>query len=211
VELGGAFTAALAVDHGRIVDGVGGSSGPLGLRAAGALDGEVAFLAGSISKGSLFEGGAASIAGAPEASAETIAQPSTPRGRMAWEAYLESTVKAAMALSVSAPEARHVILSGRLARVPGVRDELARRVTRVNGGASTHVLTGFAEVAKQGAQGAALLADGLAGGPSTALVEALGIRDAHGTVLDHLYVISPAAARARLGLSNPEPEPEPEP
>src|SRR5262245_9210802 len=43
LELGGAFTAAIAVEAGRIVDGVGGSSGPLGVRAAGALDGEVAF------------------------------------------------------------------------------------------------------------------------------------------------------------------------
>src|SRR5262245_39602887 len=43
LELGGAFTAAIAVENGRIVDGLGGSSGPLGLRAAGALDGEVAF------------------------------------------------------------------------------------------------------------------------------------------------------------------------
>ena len=67
-------------------------------------------------------------------------------------------------------------------------------------GASVHVLTGFATVAKQAAQGAALLADGLAGGESAALVDALGIREASGTVLDHLYVISPAAARARLGI-----------
>jgi len=35
LELGGAFTAALAVVGGCIVDGLGGSSGPLGLRAAG--------------------------------------------------------------------------------------------------------------------------------------------------------------------------------
>src|SRR5690348_15034504 len=51
VELGGAFTAALAVDGGRIVDGLGGSSGPMGMHAAGALDGEVAFLAGEVPKG----------------------------------------------------------------------------------------------------------------------------------------------------------------
>ena len=58
LELGGAFTAAIAVEGGRIVDGIGGSSGPLGLRAAGALDGEVAFLAGC-PKRMIFDGGAA--------------------------------------------------------------------------------------------------------------------------------------------------------
>ena len=35
LELGGGFTAVLAVDEGQIVDGMGGSSGPLGMRAAG--------------------------------------------------------------------------------------------------------------------------------------------------------------------------------
>src|SRR5215208_4321927 len=66
LELGGAFTAAVAVVQGRIVDGIGGSSGPLGLRAAGALDGEVAFLAGTVSKRMLFDGGAAAVAGTPD-------------------------------------------------------------------------------------------------------------------------------------------------
>jgi predicted butyrate kinase (DUF1464 family) len=87
-----------------------------------------------------------------------------------------------------------------MARVAGVRDELARRLAGVIAGSPVHVLTGFAAVAKQGAQGAALIADGLAGGASAALVDALGIREACGTVLDHLYVITPAAARARLGI-----------
>ena len=70
LELGGAFTAAIAVQGGKIVDGVGGTSGPLGIRSAGALDGEVAFLAGSVSKRLVFGGGAATIAGAPDAPAE---------------------------------------------------------------------------------------------------------------------------------------------
>ena len=211
LELGGAFTAAIAVQDGRIVDGVGGTSGPLGLRAAGALDGEVAFLAGSVTKRLLFGGGAATIAGEPDASAETLAAPTTFRGRLAWEAYLESAVKTVAALAVSVPRACEVILSGRLARVTGVRDELAGRLAGIRGtdvrgsvptaGPSVHVLTGFAAVAKQAAQGAALLADGLAGGRSAALVDGLGIREACGTVLDHLYVISPAAARARLGIA----------
>jgi len=200
LELGGAFTAAVAVESGRIVDGVGGTSGPLGLRASGGLDGEVAFLAGSFSKGMLFGGGAAAVAGTPDAIAEVLAAPTTARGWIAWEAYVESAVKAAVAMSVAAPGAREVILSGRLARVTGVRDEFARRLARLNGGTSMHVLSGFAEMSKQAAQGAALLADGLAGGAAAGLVEALGLRNAAGTVLDHLYVISPETAKMRLGI-----------
>ena len=83
VELGGAFTAAVAVERGQIVDGIGGTSGPIGWRAAGALDGEVAFLAGSISKGALFQGGVTSLVQRDPAKAST-----------AMEAYLEGAAKA---------------------------------------------------------------------------------------------------------------------
>jgi predicted butyrate kinase (DUF1464 family) len=201
LELGGAFSAAVAVDHGRIVDGLGGTSGPIGARASGAFDGEVAFLAGSISKRLLFEGGAAAVAGTPDAAPEAVAAPSTAQGQLAWRAYAEGAVKAVAALSVSVPHATDVILSGRLAYIPGVRDDLTRRLAHVRPNNSVHVLEGFASSAKQAAQGAALIADGLAGGRSAALVEVLGIREAAGTALDHLYVISPAAARARLGIT----------
>ena len=202
LELGGAFTAALAVQDGQIVDGLGGSSGPLGARAAGAFDGEVAFLAGNMSKGMLFEGGAASIAGRTDAEPETIAAPGTPVEHLAWEAYLESAVKATAALSVSIESRPYeVILSGRLARVAAVREELSRRLTRLMTESAVHALTGFASVAKQAAQGAAVIADGLAGGDSATLVASMGIREARGTVLDYLYVISPDVARARLGIA----------
>jgi predicted butyrate kinase (DUF1464 family) len=200
LELGGAFSAAIAVEAGRIVDGLGGTSGPLGLRAAGALDGEVACLAGSVTKRHLFGGGVATIAGAPEADAERLAAATSARGRIAWDAYLESAVKAVAGLAVSAPSAADVILSGRVAHIQRVRDELARRICAALPRASIHTLTGFAGTAKEGAQGAAVIADGLAGGRFAPIVDALGIRDASGTVLDHLHVISPTEARRRLGL-----------
>jgi predicted butyrate kinase (DUF1464 family) len=200
VELGGAFTAAIAVESGRIVDGLGGSSGPLGATASGALDGEVAFLAREVTKQMIFSGGALAVAGTPSARAEEVADTSTEMHRTAFEGYLESVVKAVAALRVSAPSARDVVLSGRVAGVRRVRDALGTRVTRSWPDAAVEVLTGLATTAKHAAQGAALLADGLAGGSAAALVDRLGIREASGTVLDHLYVISPEAARKRLGI-----------
>ena len=202
LELGGAFTAAVAVQGGRVVDGVGGSSGPIGARAPGALDGEVAFLAGAVPKGLLFTGGAAAVAGTADASAEQLAAPTTARGRVAWAALVEGAVKAVAALAAASVPAPHeVVLSGRLAAVAGVTDELARRLAPVVHGAEVRPLAGFARVAKHGAQGAALIADGLAGGRAEPLVEALGVREARGTALDHLYVLSPADARRRLGVA----------
>jgi predicted butyrate kinase (DUF1464 family) len=186
LELGGAFTAAVAVDRGQIVDGLGGTSGPIGWRAAGALDGEVAFLAGIVDKGLLFGGGAESVAR------------SSPRGRaLAIAAYVEGAVKAVAQLRVSAPRAEEVLVSGRGADDSDLLERLHVVLARVG---TVRRLEGFALVAKHGAQGAALLADGLAGGRHEALVKRLRIREAEGTVLDHLHVISPATARRRLGL-----------
>ena len=198
LELGGAFTAAIAVDNGRIVDGVGGSSGPLGLRAAGALDGEVAFLAGRISKSTIFNGGAAAIAG--DSDIEALVRSTSTSHRTAWDAYLESAIKAVAALTISVPAAHELILSGRVARVSGVREEVARRLSVVHDSMAVEILTGSTVHAMQAAHGAALLADGLAGGLHAELVATLAIREARGTVLDHLYVISRTQAETTLGI-----------
>ena len=59
LELGGAFSAALAIERGRIVDGLGGSCAPIGGRSCGALDAEAAYLLGAgLSKETVFSGGA---------------------------------------------------------------------------------------------------------------------------------------------------------
>jgi predicted butyrate kinase (DUF1464 family) len=159
LELGGAFSAALAVDGGRIVDGIGGSAGPIGARACGALDAEVAYLlGGALSKRTVFSGGALE-----------------PPGDIGWLALEEGAAKAALALTVSAPAPREILVTGRNA--PDVLDALDTRLAHV---------APVRSVAKAAAQGAAVLADGLAGGRYAALVDRLGVRDASGTVLDHL-------------------------
>ncbi len=200
LELGGAFTAAVAVAAGRIVDGVGGSAGPLGFRAAGALDGEVAYLAGEVTKALLFGGGAATIAGWDEttASPERLAHPATPAEQVARDALIESAVKTAVALAIAVPPPREFVLSGQLARVEPLAQVIRERLEAF---APTRRLEGFAHTAKEGAQGAALIADGLAGGVNRELVERLAIREAAGSVLDHLYVVPREHARRRLGLS----------
>lgn len=99
LELGGAFSAGIAVEGGHIVDGMGGSSGPMGFHAGGAMDGELAYLLGDgVTKNTIFSGGASDIAGA--ASAIPFDQwINHPRLSVAWQAWLESVVKSAFALS----------------------------------------------------------------------------------------------------------------
>src|SRR6185436_1709493 len=102
LELGGFFTAALAVDAGRVVDGIGGSAGGLGYRALGTLDGEVAYALGQVRKSALFTGGAAFVAAAPDASPEELALRTArdPQARIAWDALIEAAVKLVATLRV---------------------------------------------------------------------------------------------------------------
>ena len=181
LELGGAFTAALAVDQGAIVDGIGGTGGPLGWQSSGGWDGEVAFLAGSLTKDMLFRGG-------------RIGAQDEPSG---FAAYVESAHKAVLALTASLPAPREILLSGRHARDTDVRSVLEPRLAAI---APVFDVKGFAQVAKQGAQGAALIADGLAGGEHRVLVDTLRLRESSGSALDYLRVITPEAARRRIGL-----------
>jgi predicted butyrate kinase (DUF1464 family) len=161
LELGGAFSAALAVDGGRIVDGLGGSAGPIGARACGAMDAEVAYLIGAaMSKRTVFSGGALDA----------------PDGPLALE---EGAAKAALALTVNVPRPREILLTGRHA--PGMEQTLGSRLAHV---APVRLAIG----SKAAAHGAAMLADGLAGGRYAALVDCLRVREATGSALDHLRV-----------------------
>src|SRR2546426_5083221 len=144
LELGGAFTAVIAVAGGKIVDRAGGSAGPIGFRAAGALDGEVAYLAGAVPKAMLFTGGAASVAGwdtAAVVAPERFARPAAPRERVAWDAFIESAVKFATAIALSVPSPREFVLSGRLPQVAAVRQAVPQAP---RGGAPAHPLGALA-------------------------------------------------------------------
>ncbi|HSR90864.1 MAG TPA: DUF1464 family protein [Gemmatimonadales bacterium] len=188
VDLGGAFTALIAVSDGQVVDGMGGTSGPMGWQSSGAWAGEVAFLAGTVDKTMLFAGGVESIAadsGEPNPSPVAI------------QGYVEGVMKGVLSLTASLPQPAEILLAGRRARERRVRDPLVSRLEDI---APVRDLSGFAKVTKQGAQGAALIADGLAGGRWAELVDTMRLREASGTALDHLSVITPARARERLGL-----------
>jgi len=193
LELGGGFSAALAVDGGQIVDGLGGSAGPIGARACGALDAEAAYLiAGALSKRTVFSGGALDPRGkrdlaAPGALADLRADPAAADG---WLAIEEGAAKAALALTASVPAPREILVAGRLAAVEGLLDALGRRLAHV-------APVRAAATVESAARGAALLADGLAGGRYAPLVDRLRLREARGGALDHLRMHG--AERIELG------------
>ena len=166
VELGSAFTACLVLSGGRIVDGLGGTSGPPGWRGGGAWDGELAYLLSPLQKRDLFAGGVSSVSDAA-------------LGR---RMFRESLIKAVAGLrSVSRLE--EVVFSGRLLESePVVSEEVANDFSLLGRAVFLESLPGA--WVKHAAQGAAILADGLAGGNYAPLVEHLQLRAASGTVLD---------------------------
>lgn len=171
VELGSAFTACLALVDGQIVDGIGGSSGPVGWHSPGAWDGELAYLIGPLSKEDLFLGGAG-----------TIPEP-------LW--LIESVVRVVAGM-LAMHRGEQIVLAGRLLQTqPQIAQEIEQALANLGPVKRLANLEGA--WVKHAAQGAAILADGLASGRYHALVERLGLRRACGTVLD--YIVHP---RGRL-------------
>jgi predicted butyrate kinase (DUF1464 family) len=181
LEMGGAFTGVLAIDGGQIVDGLGGSSGPLGVRAPGALDGELAYLLGpALRKNTLFSGGALDLRGA---GGDLAASWHSPEHAEGWAALLEAAAKAVRALTVSVRTPREIVVSGRLARLPELVAALTATLDNV-----APVVTLIPGAASAAAHGGALLADALVRGGNASLADVLRLRECRGTALDHLRV-----------------------
>ncbi|MGQ9719804.1 MAG: DUF1464 family protein [Candidatus Jordarchaeum sp.] len=199
VEMGSGFTAVIGLENGQIVDAVGGAEGGIGFLACGGLDAEVAYLLGRFDKNLLYTGGAAYIAGYEGLSPrefETMVERDE-RFKLAWEALIESAVKDVAAINVSVGGAPQILLSGKLSRFEKIQIEL---ISRLSNFADVRVVKGFAKIAKEAAQGAALIADGLAGGANKILVDSLKIREATGTVLDYIYFKEIEELREKIGI-----------
>ena len=187
LELGFGFNAVMAIAQGKIIDGIGGTifPGP-GYLTIGAMDLEIAHTLGSFNEAQLGFGGIAYAAGNVIPPEEYVNRLDEVRFATAWNSLVEGVVKAvAMELTVfGAHPPEELILSGRLTRVPEMFDRLVERLNRFD--IPVRRLAGYAKKSKEAAQGAALLASGLAGGTYTDLVDTLELRGAQGTVLDHV-------------------------
>lgn len=167
VELGSVFSAVLVVAGGQMVDASAGTRGPIGVRSSGCWDGEVACWRSPIRKEDLFRGGLLDL------------------GAEGPSAFRESLTKHVAGLKTVTPFER-IYLSGASAERPDVA-ALARAALEPLGSVVPLPNLPGAWV-KHAAQGAALLADGLAGGRHADLVAALELPRASGTVLDWIRI-----------------------
>lgn len=165
VELGSAFSAVLVVSQGRLVDAAAGTRGPIGVRSGGCWDGEVAYWRSPLTKDNLFRGGLIDLG---------------PEGP---DAFRESLTKHVAGLRAVTPFDR-IYLSGASAERPEIA-ALARLALEPFGELIPLRSLPGAWV-KHAAQGAALLADGLAGGLHVELVASFELEKASGTVWDGL-------------------------
>lgn len=197
-EVGFGYTSALAVEGGLIVDGIGGTGGSPGYSSPGSMDGELAYLLGGFDKTLLFDGGASSFI-ERKITPEELARKKNTSSEYAeaWDCLIEGAVRDVLMLLSSVPGPKEILLSGRLTRIPGVVKEMSEKLESI---APVNRVSGFTNEVKEAAQGAALVANGLAGGDHKPLIDHVRLRDAKGTVLDYLSVKGGDDLKRRYGL-----------
>lgn len=161
-EIGQGFTSAIAVEGGKIVDALGGTSGFMGYSSIGSIDAELAYLLGSFPKSLLFRNGIKDFV--------------SEKGGNEMEILSEFVLKDLKALEASIGKVELCILSGRFAR------EVEKCVSKFY---DTRILRGFCK-GKQSAQGAAIIANAISGGEFRYIGEIMEIFRASGSIFDHL-------------------------
>ncbi|MEM2203615.1 MAG: DUF1464 family protein [Sulfolobales archaeon] len=171
VELG-AFTAAVAVKSGKIIDGIGGTLFPIGIISSGGWDGEMAVAIGRrIYKRDLFSGGLRDICGSIDIE---IIRSKCPEG---YERYLDDIAKTISMLQTSIKKDRwrgsiKIYMSGRGA-VKAIIEDLWKYYE-----IDAEILRNYyRDGIKKPAEGAALYGLAWIGVKDRGILETLGIFD----------------------------------
>lgn len=196
VEMGFGYNAVIAVRSGRVVDGIGGTTmpGPAFL-TSGALDLETVQAVSRFEKSDVFTSGCASLTGrgSPEEWIDSVDR--DPLSAACFEAMVEGAARAVYSMLLHVRRPMEVLLSGRVARHPRVLRTLE---DALGGVAPVRPMRGLgARRVKETAQGYALVASGIAGGPYRDLVKHMMIDSAVGSSLD--YIVLPRFFESPLG------------
>jgi len=182
VEVGFGFNAIIGVKEGKVVDGLGGTSGGPGFLTLGSMDSELAMRLGKFPNIVLFSGGARDVSGKDDLTPEEMAREHHKYSE-SWNMMLESVLKGIAAMMVVIEKPREILLSGRLFRVPEIAETLTVRLSQFG---SVRKLRRRAEVAKEAAEGAYIIGEGLLGGKYKGIVDSLELGGAKGTMFDHI-------------------------
>ena len=163
IEVGYGFTAAMAIENGKIVDGIGGTCGSVGFLSGGGMDGEIAIrLKTPLTQDIVFKSGVKDFTG------QNIEPKDLIRFKKALTLLAEDIEKDAAALMVSNPNAKEIIISGRLTNYDFISEELKNRLNKY---APTVKVKNLSKITKDAAFGAYIIGEGLLGGKYATLVE----------------------------------------
>lgn len=198
VEVGFGYTSAIAVKNGQIVDAMAGTAGFPSFLGMGFLDSEVAYAVANstdnFSKQLLFAGGAASFSGFDSSKPleEFVkAAKTNSQVKQGYDMMLEAIVKdVASLLPTVIP--KEIILSGRFTRIPeflrDMKNSLSGFFQETGLKVDIMALESKAAVTKQAAEGAAVFANGLAGGKYKPLIDTMRLTESEGTVFSNIYL-----------------------
>lgn len=198
VEIGFAYTSAMAVKNGQIVDAMAGTAGFPSYMGMGFLDGELAYgLANTVedfSKLMLFSGGAAAVGDFDTSKPiEEFLKSAkiNEKTHAGLELMLESILKDVASLLPSV-KPREILLSGRFTSIPEfyamVKDRLDVFFREIGSEINVEKVQSTAKIAKGAAEGAAILANGIANGKYEGIIETMRIRQSKGGAFDHIYL-----------------------
>jgi len=183
-EIGYAFNAVISVEDGKIVDGLGGTSGGPGFITLGSMDSELAVRLGKFPGVVLFSGGAKDASGKNELTPEEMAR-ECDRYSESWNMLIESVLKGVATMVVAVEKPREILLSGRLTGIPEVAEALTARLSRFG---KVRRVGRRAKVAKEAAEGAYIIGEGLLGGKYKGIVESMELSKASGTMFDYILL-----------------------
>lgn len=167
VEVGYGFTAVIGVEEGKIVDGIGGANGSIGFLGGGGMDAEIAIrLKPPLTQEIVFSGGLRDFVGRDIEPQDLI------KFEEAVTLLGENVEKDVASMSVSTPNPKEIILSGRLIAYDFIRAALIHRLNKY---APVVRVKKLSRIAKEAACGAYIIGEGTLGGEYRKLVENMGV------------------------------------
>jgi len=175
LEIGYAYNACIGVRNGKIIDGIGGTNASISFKSLGSMDGELAYILGKFEKMLLFSGGVSELINS-DFPIDMI------KNEEVKEGFFEGLEKMVCSIMVSVGYPKEILVSGRLSKYEEIYEEVRKRLRKYS---NVRRINGFAKI-KEAAQGAAIIANGLANGMFKEIVEITEIKKSYGTILDYI-------------------------
>jgi predicted butyrate kinase (DUF1464 family) len=198
VEIGYAYTSAMAIKNGQIVDAMAGTAGFPSFLGMGFLDGELVYgLANTMKdfpKLTLFAGGAAAVAefDTTKPIEQFVEGAKTSEETKAGLDLMQESIVKDVASLLPSVKPKEIILSGRFSKIPDFYASVEKRLEAFFSEFGSKIpvvkIEGNAKVAKGAAEGAAVFANGIAHGKYEPIVEVMRLRESKGGIFDHLYL-----------------------